>query len=241
MTLYELIYDLRTTINAGKLSDDSELENEQVKFWIRTQRAYLIRQEANKGRQLDRSLIQDLGCLTTEIVDRAECCEYPINCIIMRTVDEVPIPIEANNRILVTRVGPIDKLDRGFSIVTPQQAVFSGNGRFNKNEMFAFYKDRRWYIKINEDMLSQFALEKINVQQVCEDPEAAGSFRRCDGTPCYTPDDQYPLPMWMSDYMKAQIINSNYKIWFGTPIDSTNDAGSSVQQNAQTLQPTNNR
>jgi hypothetical protein len=223
-TLRLITYDLKQMLDGKVLSDDSELSARTLHYWIRTQRALLIRNELNKNRTIDPEIIQDLGCVEVEIADRAECCAITADCSILRTVNQIPSPIELHHKIAITRVAPIDKLIPPFSFVPYQQAIYSGNGRFTKNSWFAFYKNGYIYIKTNQNSLLTQGIKYINIQGVFENPEDAATFTTCSGLPCYTSETPYPIKGWMIDYMKTQIVNSNIKILQTIPADKTNDA-----------------
>lgn len=222
--LSTLVYNLRGLLDGKVGSDDTELSQRTIKLWIRTQRSLLIRNELNKNRTIDPEIIQDLGCIELEVADRAECCELTADCSILRTKVELPSPIEMHHKIAITRVGPIDKGAKPFSLVPYQQSTYSGNGRFTKNEWFAYYLNKRIYIKTRQNSLLTQGLKYINVQGVFEDPEQASKFTTCGGTPCYTSETPYPIKGWMIDYLNTQIVNANIKLLMTVPSDKANDA-----------------
>ena len=51
-TLNEIAYDILSAVRP-QLSDDSELDIRQIKFWVKNQRALLIRNEINRNRTID--------------------------------------------------------------------------------------------------------------------------------------------------------------------------------------------
>ena len=222
--LNQIVYDIKMLMSGEEYSDDNALDNRQIRFWIKTQRAVLIRNELNKNRTIDPDIIQNLGCISLIVADRAECCNLSSDCTILKTNIDIPSPIELHHQVAITRVGPIDLLAKAFSFVPYQQAVFSGNGRFTQNEYFAYYINKRIYIKVRFDKSLKIGINKINVQGVFEDPEEASAFKLCSGEPCYTSSSSYPIKGWMIDYMKNQIINSNVKLINMIPSDKTNDA-----------------
>lgn len=228
MTHAELIYDIRELLYAGKLADDANVDDENIAFWIKNVRAMLIKQYLNKSYSIDFNMIQDLRCQELEVVDRAECCDLEVGCSILRTKNEIPAFIETYHGLAITRVGGIDKLMKPFSIVNERQVVFSGNGKYNKSHVFAFWKGDRIYIKGNEHDLEFQALRYINIQGVLEDPEKAYALVSCDGSPCYNINMNYPMPAWMVDAMKELIIKNNYKLLYATPVDNANDASGQV-------------
>lgn len=226
MTHAEIIYDLRELLLNGKLADDSSLEDENIAFWVKNTRALLVKQYLNKGYSIDFNLIQDLKCQLLEVVDRAECCDLEVGCSILRTVNTIPPFIETYHGLAITRVGPIDKLQRPYSLVNERQAVFSGNGRYNKTQKFAFWKGSKMYLKVADCDIESHGLRYMNIQGVLEDPELAYNLTVCDGSPCYNMNMDYPMPAWMVETMKEIIVKNNYKLMYLTPTDNANDASS---------------
>ena len=237
MTLNELIYDIWELITPF-ISDDSEYTDRQFAFWIKTNRAQLIRNEYNKKlRSTDPSMVQDLGCLELEVADRADCCDISDGCTVLRTKQELPKPIELHNSQLITRVGDIDKISISYDFVPYETAVYSGNGKFNKNRIFAFWMNNRIYIVSKCKM--NLMMEHINVRGVFQDPEKVSKFNQCDGTPCYTKDSEYPLNAWMWDYIKTMIVNTNLKISTQAVGDGENNAKADNVQDAAEVKQVN--
>lgn len=228
ITFSKIIYDL-LSLRKGKLSDDEELDERQVKFWILNTREYLIRQDFGKNRTLSENVIQDLGCVELETSDRAECCALYSDCDIKRTKLEIPKPVEFTSFDGFTRIGPIDKIALPYSFITFNEAIFSGNGRFNKYQIFAFNHNNRIYLKFSPINMQAKALKYINIQGVFYNPEQAGIFKTCTGSPCYTDDSEFPISGWMIEYMKSNIIQVNFKTMLTVPGDNVNDASAISQ------------
>ncbi len=222
LTLNKLIYDLWEIVRPN-LSDDDNFDKRQLAFWIKNQRALWLRNELNKNRTIDDNVIQDLGCLELELADKADCCELSDGCKILRTKETIPNTIELHNKTGITRVAPIDKISIPFSFVSYERAIYSGNGKYNKNAIFTFLLNDRIYVMSKNDSLSKY-ITHINVRGVFEDPEEAARFTHCDGTPCYTDNDKYPLNRWMVDYMKAEILNLNFNAALQAVEDTSNNA-----------------
>lgn len=222
VTLNELVYDL-WEIARPRISDDDNFDKRQFRFWIKNTRARLLRNELNKNRTIDSNIIQDLGCVPLELADKADCCEITDGCKILRTSKEIPNTIELYNKSAITRVAPINKLEVPFNFVEYERAVFSGNGRFNSNQVFAFPLNNRIYIKIKDSNIAKF-LTHINVMGVFEDPEEASKFKHCDGTACYTDNSKYPVNNWMIETMKEMILSVNLNAALQAVEDTSNNA-----------------
>ena len=213
------------------LGDDTELSPRQVSFDIANQRALLIRNELNKNRTIDPDIIQDLGCVELEAADPAECCDISTNCKVMRTKLTIPTTIELHNDIGITRIGPIDKTRPAFSRTTLSGAKWVGNGKYTKQEIYAYVANNRVYLVSNKDNLK--FITHINVRGVFENPTDVIPFTNCSsGTSCYSSDDPYPVKAWMFNYIEGQLINQ-YAQRYNLPADILNDGSDNTMTKQQ--------
>jgi hypothetical protein len=222
-SLNHYIYDIKEIITGGHISDDFEIDDRQIKFWIKGKRAMYLRNLMDKNRDVEQIFIQDLGCVELELVDRAECCTVEADCDILRTAQELPVPIMPRNGDAFTRVGPIDKIKKAYNLVNFSASPYIANGRFNKKESFAWYRNNRIYLKSNFNKVFGKGIKYINIQGVFEDPEAVRVFNQCDGSPCYTDDSDFPMPIWLYEHMKREVIE-NPRIMLSIIPDTSNDA-----------------
>lgn len=224
----EIIYSIMELIRGNKLSDDTVIDEREVEFQIDVCRAMLLRQEFNKpGRQIDHNLVQDLGCIQLEVADPADCCEIDTGCSILRTVETIPQAIELYNGPAITRIGPINKMNIPFSFVTYDQAIYAGNGKYNKNAVFAFLLNNRIYLITNNKIAR--LLEYINVRGVWENPQDAEDFVDCDNKPCYTLDSKYPINSWMYPMLRDLVLEK-LGISLKIPKDDNNDANENLNK-----------
>ena len=227
-TLSEISYDLLTIVRP-KLSDDSSIDIRQIKYWVNTTRAMLVRQEMNKKRTIDADLIQTL-CAKLEEVSASDCCT-DIGCDkILRTVLEVPDTIELYNKEAILRVAGINKLKKPFSYVDYLRIPFVGNGKFNKDNIFAFLHDKHMYVYSPGNQEYRF-LDSISIRGVFEDPETAGLFNECEDQACYTDESPYPMKAWMIPALKELILKSNLMIQAQAEQvgDESNNASSDIK------------
>jgi hypothetical protein len=229
-TLNEIAFDLLTIVRP-KISDDSDIDIRQIKFWIKNQRALWIRNELNKFRTIDSELIQTI-CAELEEVDPSDCCGIDIGCDkIMRTVKDIPSTIELHAKEAILRVAGINKLTKPFSYIDYSRVPFAGNSRFNTDEVYSFLHNKRMYIFSKKNPEYKF-LENISIRGVFEDPEEAAKFKDCNsGLPCYSDDERYPIKAWMIPAMKEYILKSNLFIQAQAEslADNSNNANSDVK------------
>lgn len=174
-TLDELAYEVLELYRATYKVTDS-LDIRQVKSWIQEYRAFLLKQKAMRPfEMIDQSYIQVLNLKDLEVIDSSLLEGSPNNTYILRTISNIPAPIENNRgKILITRISLPDLLKGNINLYSMDHALNSGHGRFNKKQLFAFLFDNKIHIKSH---LAQNELEKVEHLQIAgafQDPYQAG-------------------------------------------------------------------
>jgi len=221
MTESQVVFNILSRIKPY-LSDDTDVSYRDVAFEIANQRALLIRNELNKGRTIDSDLIQDLGCVEVQPADPAECCEVSTGCKVMRTVKKIPTTIELHNSDAITRIGPVNKTLKAFSKTTFDGAKWVGNGKYTKDEIWAYRYNNYVYLVSNND--KHKFIDMINVAGVLENPEDAAEFTNCanGGGACFSSEDEYPIKTWMYTYIVGNVIKM-FVQKYNLPADILND------------------
>lgn len=213
LTLDAMAYDIWLTIRNGRITDDDDLDLRQIKFWINNSRAVWIKNELGKGYSINERFIQNIDCVNLEKTNTATC--YPTGCNILRTVIEIPPTIEHKGIPTITRVGPSILSTGTFTIVPYERIPYIGNGRFNSNAIYAFWKDNRIYLASNSSSLNFTGMQKINVRGVFADPEAV---------PGYDSTKPYPITEALWTYLKDIVLKSDATMFLATIGDVVNDA-----------------
>ena len=229
-TLNEITYNILSSVRPH-ITDDEDLTMEKIEHDVNIKRALFIRNELNKNRTIDPNIIQSLGCLELELSTPVDCCiDLDINCVVLRTKLPIPNSIELHNRNLITRVSPVVKTKNRFNFVAFERFVNSGNGQFNKNDIFAtLHNDGKIYLKSNDINLN--LITHITVEGVFEDPREVAKFTHCSGEPCFTGDSKYPLNMWMEEYIKNALVEEYLKYTLKSTKDNVNDGKSESTDN----------
>jgi len=203
-TLNQIANDILTAVRP-QLSDDSELDIRQIKFWIKNQRSVLIRNEINRNRTIDSDITQTL-CVELECVDASDCCDIKLGDKILRSTKEIPETLEMHNKKAITRIGPVNKKKESFNLVDYERVPFVTEARFTGNMVFAFMHDKYLYIYSKNPRYRD--MEAASLRGVFEDPEIAKRFKSCDDitVPCYSDDSPYPIKTWMIPSMKQVIL-----------------------------------
>ena len=219
LTLDAMAYDLWMTIRSGRIVDDDDLDLRQIKFWIRNNRAVWIKNELGKGNSISQRFIQDMGCVTLVRNDIGICSD--IGCTILRTSTTVPNTIEHKGAPTLTRVGPAVTTEGTFTIIPYERVPYVGNGRFNSNAIYAFWKDGYVYLVTNSPSLNYTGMKKINIRGVFADPEAV---------PGYDSTKDYPITEALWVYLKDIVMKSDVTMFLSTIGDVVNDAADTTNQ-----------
>lgn len=219
VTLNQIVYSTLETIKGtGRYSDDNQISLPHLEFLAITNRAFLIRQDQNKGRSLSDNITQTLSCLEVELIDVSQCpCKVPTNCTIMRTKIKIPKPLELHQKDLISKVSGVDITARSFTIIPYARASVAGISSFTANNTKVFLHNRYLYL-INPPV----GLKYISVDLVAEDPREAAMIANCDGTPCYSSDSPFPISNYMIPLLKDMILK-DLKIEVSAPIDYKGD------------------
>lgn len=200
-SLNEIAYSIADKI--GKPIDYLFIND--IKHSIITYRALFIRQDYTKNGFYNPLVIQDLGCVETEKVDSAECCEYESGCDVVRTKLELPDPIRLKGLEDFIFVGGIDKRTR-FSMIIPEELNYLCQSKYTKRFSRYYYLNKRIY-------LYEVPPGVINVRGIFADPRQASKFKRCgDDTPCYSDDDSFPCPEDMIVGIRNGILGGELRI-----------------------------
>jgi hypothetical protein len=219
-TYNEIVYNLKNLIRGGITSDDDTISNRQLIFIFNTYRAKLIREDLNKGRTIDRGLIQDLGCVPVECVDAADCCDIvDSGTTVVRTTEPIPDFLEIYDRNLLLFVGTVDRL-KSFQITSEAQVRWSKHNKYTSKTTRAFMRSNDNYLYIAN---APVGIELINIQGIFESPEEAARFNHCTGEPCFTNDDEYPVSTHMIPVINEMMMSKDLRSLLISPTDETNN------------------
>lgn len=228
VTLNQIAYGLFEIVRKY-LSDDSEISLDQIKDWIHDTRAMLLEQKFNKNpRVIDDVYTQSIGPLKIESVDSSAFTSIPSGRYMFRTVKEIPPTIDRKNyQGTFTRIGPADKFAVKYNLVTYDRALYSGNGRFNKDTIFCFLRDNKIYLISNSGAYHK-AVQYIDVEGVFQNPAQVAIFLDSSGDSLNFDTSAYPVNRSMRRDIENIIIKEKLGIKAQAPSDKTNDGTDNV-------------
>jgi len=219
-----------------KISDDSSIDISEIQYDVENTRAMLIKRRfSNKFRtEIPEAIVQPIKRLEIESVNASNLTsnpDIPSDKVLMRTKLEIPRLLEKSSGLpMVKRASSSTILSSNFSIVTPQQAITSGNGKFNSKNIFCFYENDRLYL-ITGLMISK-AIKYIDLYAVFERPTKYFDFMNANYSPnpAFSHDSDYPVMLDMIDDIEQIIIKNKLKIESTQPIDDINDSSDTGNQ-----------
>lgn len=229
VTLNQIAYGIFEVIR-GKLSDDDDISLDHIKDMIHSTRAKLLKQKFDKNlRVIDDVFTQSLGALEIEAVDASAHSTIKAGRYMYRTVLEVPPTIDRRNyQGTFTRIGPADKLATNYNLVSYDRALYSGNGRFNKDNIFAFLRDNKIYLISNSGAYHK-GVQFIDVEGVFQNPAQVATFLDSSGDSLYADDRNYPISRSMREDIENIILKEKLGVEAQAPSDKLNDGDDSIK------------
>ncbi len=181
---------------------DNIVLREKLKFTILHWRATLVRRDVERG-IIDRSLIQTL-CIDLEKIDKSESCKANVGCIILRSVLEIPKPINLKARTPFIFVGTLSKESFNFSAIEDWE--IDSYRKFAGNLKQYDYVDNR--IICNNIINTKYLLLKY----IAENPE---DLPKCHSTVSNVPCEDlenYPISRDMLTTIKDGILRGEFRM-----------------------------
>lgn len=216
-TLNELVYDIKNPGFGGVQSDDIQISDRHVAYWINDARDLLIGQLLSSGKSIPETIVQHLECVELECLDPAECCDITSTKKVLRSTQKLPKTVHRNNRNTILSVTSPDK-SKSFSQTNYFRARSNKYNKYTGDEPRWFIKNDYLYI------VNELVLEYVSVSGIYEDPTEALLFNKCDGSSCFSWDDDYPITQRMSRVITTMVLQERLGITQQAPNDQKNDA-----------------
>jgi len=222
VTLNQIAHSILESVR-GRISDDDNIDIDQIKDMVHSTRARLLKQKFDRNlRVIDDVFTQSLGALEIEPIDSSVHPTITAGRFMYGTVLEVPETIDRRNyEGTFTRIGPADKLATKWNLVSYDRALYSGNGRFNQALIFCFLRDSRIYLSSGDRYHK--GVQYIDVEGVFQNPTQVAQFVDVDGNSLYSDDGRYPISRAMRDDLENLIIKERIAPQSAVPSDVVND------------------
>lgn len=206
-TLNELVYEIIELYRPNYVVTDS-IDERLVATWIQSVRAKILVQDLNKSmRYPDNHCIQDLGVVEMIPVDSTYLNESTQGKTILASRLDLPSPLHTKYGPTFTRIGPADRLNFGYRILPRERALIAGNGKFNSEEIYAFWDNRKIFLVSKNGIHKQVVF--IQVSGIFANPIEAWEFAHPGET--YSWDYEYPVSEHVVTDMKNMVVQDNLK------------------------------
>ena len=234
LSLNKLVYDVKNMAYGGVSSDDAKISDNQIAYWIKTERSMLLSQMMGKKLRVPASCVETLDRVYLDVVDAAEACEVDLGVHVLKSRKPLPRTVQRNHTDSILAVESLDG-ERPFSETTTFRR------KWNKYNKYTSSKNR-WYIKDNHLYVScDILIEAVKVTGVFEDAEEVWLHNRCfddyiaSGVPAkscdYDWDTPFPISMSLASQATDLIMQKRIQVTLTLPNDETNNAkGDGAQQ-----------
>lgn len=220
-SINQLVSDIFQIYFNSKPSDDNQLSRTEVESWIHQYRALLIRQDLDKGRDINESYMQTIPALELEAVDYGIDADLITGVHRYRTKLRIPKPIDMAYGLpllVYTLTG------EQIQIMPISRASFQKYRKFTSESPRAMYHNNYIYIE------GCSLIEYITVKGVFESPQEMTQYLDPNGSSCYDPDGAYPVPVNLIPVIRQMILQKELGIMIQMPSDVTNNSNEERQQ-----------
>lgn len=208
-SLNSIIDDIFLILRDNNISESENLSRIQVEQWIHQYRALLIKQDLDKGREVNPAYVQTIGPLH---ISKISVCGVP-NMFEYVSDKELPkfIDLHFGSGLLAVR----DMHGNLIQVGTETKARYQIARKYTCNDYIAFRKGNRL------QLLGPGFLEYVQIDGILEDPTKAGTCFDYDNTP-------YPVPANMIPTIKDMIFTKEIRNMLSVPTDNTNNSVNDV-------------
>lgn len=209
-TLSNIVDDILLTVRNNNITESEHLSRIQIEMWIHQYRALLIRQDIDKGRDINPMYVQTIPCVhINKINSDAGHIEYISNI-------ELPKLIDFHFRTGLIYVK--DMFGNLIQVGNETKMKYQKYRKYTCGDYIAYLKNNHVYV---EGPGNDHQLEWIEVGVIAENP--------ADLNECFNPDDSYPVPAHMIPTIKDLIFTKELNIMHQMPSDETNNSRDDIQ------------
>lgn len=208
MTLNQLIDNILLTARNSNVAESEHLSRIQIEKWIIAYRAMLLKQDIDKGYDIDSMYTTTIGPIH---LNRIESIPGRFTYV---SDTELPKLVSSHNNNGLCNVK--DLFGNLIQVGDQTKAKYQKYRKATCNDYIAWLSNNRIYIQGDSNKL-----EYIQVEVVLEDPT--------EEQECFDPDSEFPIPSAKIPTITQLIMNNELKVLTAMPSDTTNDARDDLQ------------
>jgi hypothetical protein len=193
--------------------DYRHLDDRAIIRLINQFRTIYIKNHYNQNRSIDRGLTQTFN-VQMEPVDQSTVDYISTDARILRSKQPIPKIVKLSHRDLVMSIRNAKILSENYNYVSKEDAIYSGNGRVNSKNIFAFINhddEDRLYIKLKKENPRIGMLTTVSMQVICENPLDCIPLQYGD-TYIDNRNYEYPMVDTIWGYIKSNILRDGLGI-----------------------------
>lgn len=207
-TLNTIIDDILLELRNSNISESEHISRIQIEQWINNYRAMLIKQDIDKGRDVNPMYIQTIKCIH---LNRVECIpghyEY---------VSDIEIPKLIDFHFKSGLIAVKDMYGNLIQIGSETKMKYQKYRKYTCKDYIAYLRNNKLYVEGGNNQL-----EWVEADVILENPFDAGE--------CFDPDQLYPAPAHMIPTIKDLIFSKELNIMPKMPSDETNNSRDDMQ------------
>jgi len=227
ITLNIIAFNIFENLRAN-IGDDDSISIDQIKDEIHSVRAMQLKQKFDKAPlYIDSTFSQTLGPIEIEQVDSSIVTGVPAGKFMYRTKRDIPQTVERKHQEgTFLRIGPADRLNEKYHLVSYARALKSGNGRFNRDTIYVFIADERIYIISNGELHGE--VQRIDIIGIFQNPRDVALFKDSNGDSLYSDDARYPISRSIVPDLE-KIVLDRIKSQIAPPADEVNNSRDDIK------------
>lgn len=208
MTLNQLIDNILLIARNSNVAESEHLSRIQIEKWIIAYRAMLLKQDIDKGYDIDSMYTTTIGPIH---LNRIESIPGRFTYV---SDTELPKLVSSHNNNGLCNVK--DLFGNLIQIGDQTKAKYQKYRKATCNDYIAWLSNNRIYIQGDSNKL-----EYIQVEVVLEDPT--------EEQECFDPDSEFPIPSAKIPTITQLIMDNELKVLTAMPSDTTNDSRDDLQ------------
>lgn len=206
-SLNAIIDDIFLILRDNNISESENLSRIQVEQWIHQYRAYLLKQDLDKGRAVNPQYVQVIGPLHISKIS---------NCsggFLYKSDEELPKFIDLHFGTGLVWVKDME--GNLIQVGSETKAKYQLARKYTCNDYIAYQKSSHLFLG------GPGFLEWVQIGGILEDPTKAEGCFDYDNTP-------YPIPVNLIPTLKSLIFSKELNIMLTVPTDTTNNSTNDV-------------
>lgn len=208
MSLNQLIDNILLIARNSNVAESEHLSRIQIEKWIIAYRAMLLKQDIDKGYDIDSMYTTTIGPIH---LNRIESIPGRFTYV---SDTELPKLVSSHNNNGLCNVK--DLFGNLIQVGDQTKAKYQKYRKATCNDYIAWLSNNRIYIQGDSNKL-----EYIQVEVVLEDPT--------EEQECFDPDSEFPIPSAKIPTITQLIMDNELKVLTAMPSDTTNDSRDDLQ------------